>query len=324
MSTKTDFMSLDQLMDSQPIETPWVVKDLLPSGGLSLIVSQPKVGKSTLLKYLTACVLKGEAFLGHETTKTNVLYIDMEEAPWRIRSQFKDLDIPRGANIDLWMPGRVEKGIAKLEALIKDKSYGLIVVDTLFDLCPVQEVNNYIQTKEVIKPLEAIARRTGAHIISSHHSSKGFGGGPQKVLGSTAIFGMVDTLIYLSGYTANTLSIATTVRHGTGLPSTKLVRQGPRFSLGKTMAASSIDTLKDAIADHLMGENGGVGVAAIVSELGVTKKRALSALDMLLKEKAITRTGGGKSGDPYLYHAYETDQKLYRGDLSILRPSTAP
>jgi AAA domain len=53
--------------------TPWLVDGLLGSGGVSLTVARPKIGKTTLIRYLARCVARGEPFLGRATAQGTVL-----------------------------------------------------------------------------------------------------------------------------------------------------------------------------------------------------------------------------------------------------------
>src|SRR5688500_11426454 len=51
------------LLASEEPETEWLWEGILPSGGLSLLVAKPKVGKTTLAFHLALAVTTGTEFL---------------------------------------------------------------------------------------------------------------------------------------------------------------------------------------------------------------------------------------------------------------------
>ncbi|PIZ18396.1 MAG: hypothetical protein COY50_15550, partial [Deltaproteobacteria bacterium CG_4_10_14_0_8_um_filter_43_12] len=64
-----------ELLSNEELQTEWLWYEVLPDGGLSLVVSKPKVGKTTFSINLAIAVSKGDDFLGKKTTKGPVVYL---------------------------------------------------------------------------------------------------------------------------------------------------------------------------------------------------------------------------------------------------------
>jgi hypothetical protein len=73
----------------------------------------------------------------------------------------------------------------------------------------------YAEVTAALEPLLALARQTGTHVWVTHHNVKGDRLDPNDaILGSTAIFGNVDTAIVLKK-TDRYRTIQSTQRYGT-------------------------------------------------------------------------------------------------------------
>ena len=71
----------------------WLLDGILPTAGLSLLVSKPKVGKSTWARCLAVAVARGDEFMGRATVKGPVLYLALEEKRGEIRRHFALLGV---------------------------------------------------------------------------------------------------------------------------------------------------------------------------------------------------------------------------------------
>ena len=74
----------------------FVVEDLLPRGGVSLMAAFAKAGKTTLAAVLALAVARGERFLGRETRRGPVMYLSFEDHP----VAFRDRLLALGATAD--------------------------------------------------------------------------------------------------------------------------------------------------------------------------------------------------------------------------------
>ena len=67
------FHSAAEVLSAEYPELPWLVDKVIPLGGLALLSSKPKVGKSTLARCLAVSVAQGRRWLDRETTQGTVL-----------------------------------------------------------------------------------------------------------------------------------------------------------------------------------------------------------------------------------------------------------
>lgn len=169
----------------------WIVDGLFSVGGFSIIAGPPKAGKSTLVKQLVKTIAQGGEFLGRSVKKGSVVYLSFEEQPSILKEQFALVGIKPSDPIMIHT-GAVfdDRSLDDLEEAILDFSPTLVVLDTLFDISQLEEINSYKAVKDALSRIRQIARSTDAHILGVHHSNK-MGG----FLGSQAIFGAVDTMI---------------------------------------------------------------------------------------------------------------------------------
>ena len=185
-----NFQTIEEMTkDAGNVE--WVVDNLLSVGGFSIFAGPPKAGKSTLVRQLVKAVCQGGDFLGRKVTKGSVVYLSFEEQPAILKEQFSLVGIGNNDPIMIHT-GAVfdDRAIDDLEEALYDFNPSLVVLDTLFDISRLEEINSYKAVKDALSRIRAIARNTDAHILGVHHSNK-MGG----FMGSQAIYGAVDTMM---------------------------------------------------------------------------------------------------------------------------------
>src|SRR5262249_37414999 len=92
----------------------------------------------------------------------------------------------------------------------------LVIVDPLFRFVRVRDGNDYAAVTNALEPLHALARESGAHVLTVHHMGKGDRQGGDAVLGSTALFAAVDTLLVMKR-NDKYRTLSTIQRYGTDL-----------------------------------------------------------------------------------------------------------
>jgi hypothetical protein len=138
--------------------------------------------------------------------------------------------------------------------------------------------------------------------MALHHARKSAGDGADTTLGSTAIFGTVDTLINLKRTDARR-TIDTIQRYGVDLESTVLNfdPETKMAFLGGTKEEDDILKIEEAIFEFLKSVDDSVAEKIIDDEVeGKTTLKRKALRDLFAKGK-IARNGGGKRNDPYLY-----------------------
>ena len=69
------------------LSPPQMIVDGLLPVGLSTLAGSPKLGKSWLALELAYSVAQGIPFLGRPTAQGDVLYVDLEGSPYRIKQR---------------------------------------------------------------------------------------------------------------------------------------------------------------------------------------------------------------------------------------------
>ncbi|MDE1970025.1 MAG: AAA family ATPase [Patescibacteria group bacterium] len=299
---KFGFTSLNDLLKESEEEISWVVENLLPSGGFSIVIAKPKVGKSTLARQAALAVARGEPFLGRQVIQGAVLYVSLEEKRSEVRSHFQLMGATGSEDLGVYVGSLPDSANEWLKSEIERKKPILVIVDTLFRFASVSDVNDYSKVIKALDPLLSLARTYSAHVMGIHHARKGGGDGADTALGSTAIFGSVDTAIVLKR-TDSKRTIETQQRYGTDMepsillfdPDTKMV------VFGGTKEEDDVLKVSEAILELLKASNEPMLQVDIDNAVEGRTTHKRRALQELVKAQKIGRTGSGKKGDPFQY-----------------------
>lgn len=180
----------------------WIVEGLFTLGGVSLISSDPKAGKSTLVRQLMVQVLRGSTFLGRQCKQGSVHYYAIEEQLEVINASFRRLGVTDKDDLFVHVGDPLsESTMEDFRELLLETRPALAVIDTMFDFLNVESENNYKEVKRELRKIRQIARESGTHIVLIHHNSKGGKDdrrrGNRGILGSQAIAGGVDTIMVI-------------------------------------------------------------------------------------------------------------------------------
>ena len=187
---------------------------LLVHGGINLLVSAPKVGKTALVMHFAGCVLRGETkCLGIpiENPFDHLIIVgpDMHVDQWMTLLQREGLaEGPKLSDkVTLWHSGTQislsEQGIEKIKGECQRHSNSLLLIDTLAS--SIASLNLDENRSEIAVPLMALrvaCASAGFSIttVVNHHASKqGYGSsGTSASRGSSALPGACDSTISLN------------------------------------------------------------------------------------------------------------------------------
>ncbi|SCP99163.1 AAA family ATPase [Anaerobium acetethylicum] len=166
-----------QNMNLQPVQ--FVVEDMLPHG-LSIIASPPKAGKSWFVLNLCIAVAEGRNFLGHATSKCEVVYFALEDSPNRLNDRLKKIkgEAPFPKELLFTTECRsMTKGLEEqITSLIEERpGIKLIVFDTLQYIRSGSRSRNdnaYQADYNDMKAIKEIATKYDLCILLVHHSRK--------------------------------------------------------------------------------------------------------------------------------------------------------
>jgi hypothetical protein len=291
-----------ELKHTSQEQEDWVVDGLLRRGGLSFLYAAPKVGKSSTARTLGRAVALGERWLGRDVQQGGVVYLALEEMPVDVQEHFHQMDLPATAPVEIVFEREPEETFRKLEQLIDTLQPSLVIVDTLIQLVPIGDINDYARTARALQPLLALTRRSNAHVLCLHHARKSGGSHGAEGLGSQALSGTVDVILSLKREDHSRI-ISSTQRRGRPLEDSVLRLNEDTGLVELTGTKKALDTALrgEEIITFLKEQEEPVRMATIQAALRIKRKPLNDRLRALVEQGKIGCTGSGKRGDPYLY-----------------------
>ena len=293
---------LSDLFQEPEETTAWLVDGLLPSGGFSVMVAKPKVGKSTNARTLALHIASGKSFLGRDVNQGVVIYLALEEKRSEVKKHFQDMGANGNEEIHIYTGGTPTDAIKQIRHAVESLKPSLLIIDPLFRLTKVKDGNDYIQVTNALDPLLRIARELKTHVLCVHHSPKGQRDGGDSVLGSQAIFGSVDTLLIMKRHEGYR-TIQSIQRYGEDLPETILNydKNTRTVTIGDSREGEDLSRIKQEILVFLGTQNEPATEPLIVKETEGNTALKRKAIRELVSSGEVKRDGKGGRGDPFKY-----------------------
>ena len=189
----TKALRLGAELETLDIPISWAVKGLIPQQAITLLSARGGMGKTILSISISDAVTKGIPFLGLETTKMQVVYIDFENSLPTLIERIKRID---ASNVLFWhttneiKPPRLDS--KEYEIYRKLPQGALLIFDTL-RASQSSDENDSQHMAMIMQRLKEL-RDLGFTVLILHHTRKG----DDKVYkGSTAIFDLCDHCLSL-------------------------------------------------------------------------------------------------------------------------------
>ena len=184
------------MAEEQP--TDFVVEGLIRAGGSTILVGEPKLGKSQMSLDIALAVARGEQFCGLVTKKGRVIYYALEDGEDIVRDRVRMRGLA-GLEEEVYVgttPPVVEDNVAILEEHIDAIQPTLIIVDTLRAISlSVAKSENEASFADAIYRITKLARERGVAALIVHHTVKEATGNPiNDARGTSAIAGAVDVV----------------------------------------------------------------------------------------------------------------------------------
>lgn len=293
---------LGDLLNEPQEQVDWLVDNLLPASGFSLLVAKPKAGKSTLARNLALAVAQERDFFNRPTQQGPVLYLALEEKRSEVRKHFKEMGATGEEEVYIYAASAPADALQQIRVVAEEKKPALIIIDPLFRLTRVKDSNDYAQVTAALEPLLILPRETKAHVLCVHHAGKGNREGGDSILGSTAIFAAVDTALLMKR-SDRYRTISSQQRYGEDLPET-ILRFDPAsrtVTLGESKKQEDVTRMKAAIAAFLKNQADPATEQEIKYHVEGNNGVKQTALRELVKDQHVERIGTGKKGDPYKF-----------------------
>ena len=301
------FVTMGQLLDEPEESERWLVEGIVPCGALTLVIGAPKAGKSTATRCLGVAVATGAPWLGRNTTRGSVLYLCLEDKRAEVRRHFAAMGAPKDDSIRCFIDRLPPLGAAEqLGAWVDALKPRLVVIDPLFRFLRVEDVSDYARVSRAFDPLIDLARNSGVALVLTHHQRKSGGTDGNETLGSQAIFGSVDNTLFLYR-DGDKRSMRTQVRIGEDIARTAIRLDGNGWvSLAdapereKSIDAEVLDVLGDSTPAPLRRQD-------VHDIVGRRAEDVDAALERLVREGLVQRTGRGQKGHPYRFGVRERE-----------------
>lgn len=262
-----------------------IVQDLMFKKNISLVAAKPKVGKSTLLRYLAKSIVDGEQFLGRNVNPSNVLYLALEEPLYNVKRDFIAMEVANDSSLIISDTLNGDDKVRNIESLLKKFRPGIVFVDTMIHATGIKDTNDYSETTRTIARFRDLANRYDTHICLVHHSKKGEFQGNDSVLGSTGLTGAVDLIVTINAGPNGERAINSTGRSGIHFENMTLVFEpnSKTFRVG----SERYENLEGDVLE-LISANPGIERDAIQKILKKKSATVTSILKSLKDEGRIT------------------------------------
>ena len=174
------------------IKVEWVIDKLIPKQSITLLHGRGGIGKTWITLTLAHAVSKGLPFMGLDTAKLDVVFIDYENSFPVLVERVKKIqasDVLYWHNTNELRPPKLDEGEWEL---YKRLPVGLLIYDTL-RASQTKDENDSRQMAFVMSRLKEL-RDMGFTILLLHHTPKG---NDQTYKGSTAILDLADHVLSL-------------------------------------------------------------------------------------------------------------------------------
>ena len=281
------YSAADALEPQPPLE--WVVENLIPACSVGMLVGAPGSKKTYSLLDLAVKASTSQDWLGFKTTQSNVLILDEESGPNRIKRRLSgiirahsgDASLPIHftslAHLDLRKPS----DLGTITQLIQNHHAKLVILDALADFMLGGDENAVQDVQPVFQNLRLIAEVNQCAIIVIHHVNKNGG-----YRGSSAILGAVDFLIkQISAVDSDTISFETEkLRDGEPVTFHACIHFGDEG----TVWLSQDKGCHDTETNREKAPNCANSILALLETKGnLQDKEVVKALDVRFKEATI-------------------------------------
>lgn len=173
----------------EPIK--WIVDGILPNNTITMLAAPPGNLKTYFALAMGIKVSKGATFLGKDTTKTRVVYIDQENPKFVIKNRLRK--IGGSSNFYVWhYEDKAPYFIGGSDIYKKMATEPtLLIFDSFVRFHEFDENQSWLM-KKVTAALREIVRNDNITILILHHAGKNKGEGSSYYRGSSEIEGGVD------------------------------------------------------------------------------------------------------------------------------------
>ena len=188
----------------KPLDHPRMIIEGILSNGLAVLAGDSKIGKSWMVLWLCLKLARGEPVWGFPTSRTDVVYLALEDPQWRVQDRMYALTDDPPENISFGFScNKIGKDLeGQIRAILEDHpGTGIIFIDTLQMVRDnvSSRTNPYAQDYKDLSSMKQLADSHNMCIFLVHHTRKEKDAGNifNDMTGSTGITGVADTCMIL-------------------------------------------------------------------------------------------------------------------------------
>lgn len=191
-----------------PLE--YLIDKIIPTIGLAMLGAPSKYYKSYMCIDMALCVAEGMKFLGFDTKKSGVLYMDLESTKRRPKTRHEQIlngaECPDNLHIITaeQMVGRIGEGLEnQIEWQLQEfPDIGFVIIDVLKKVRPTQKrgQSDYDRDYEDLGKLKEFADSRNICILVIHHTRKMKDPDDpfNELAGSAGVMGVLDAALVIS------------------------------------------------------------------------------------------------------------------------------
>jgi hypothetical protein len=188
------FFDVPAMVAEPPPAVPWLAPPMLPRAALTVLYAPGGDGKSLVALALAAAIAHGGELAGIACEQGTTVYLDAENGEHEIHRRVHTLGLP-ATGVEVADASRLDlrRDIAEVEAVVRERTPDLLVLDSFRSMTPGMDENDTSQTARALDPLRRLAHESGISILLIHHSNKA----GKDYRGASSIRDSVDVLWHL-------------------------------------------------------------------------------------------------------------------------------
>jgi hypothetical protein len=318
---KIRFRTAKEVAAETPAKTKWAAFPYLAMGAITEVDGKIKAGgKTTWISHMASCILQGKPFMGENTTKMCAVFLTEQPlASFRKVLERAGLTEHEDLFVLHWhdVAGLEWYEVARCAMeKAEEVGAGALFVDTLGQFAGIRGdgENSAGEAHRAMQPLQEAAAK-GLAVCITRHERKGGGEVGESGRGSSAFGGAVDIILSIrraDGNVRPTVRVIESLSRFEETPDKLVIELTPDGyrSLGDATAFAeqeahqAILEVLPAKAEHALISS---DLFDKLKEQDIKRTSAQTALERLINEGGVVRTGAGKRGDPYRYYRPEKD-----------------
>lgn len=305
----------------------WVVDDLFPTRSINIISSEPKAGKSTLIRSLLWGVTNGERFLNRVCKEGPAVHYTLDEQ-MDLTVEMFDKNLkgaePKHPLYLVESFKATDDLLSHMHMMNKVVAPVLFVVDTLQHGLLMADINDYAKVVASLNSFIEFAHAEApqATIVFVHHNHKvkeneRGSTSANRIAGSVALHGCVFTAMVMDVDEETGIRyIGTSQRRGDPMvrvplaldrETLRVMINGPSTPAPRTSDSESRDKkLLDALREACDDSNAGVPLDDLSKLTGIQSRLLRGMVNRLIGDGKVIRTGTGSKLSPFRIHLNPT------------------